>query len=98
MRARLGTDGSDYYGVLRDTPDVPAVLVEALYLSSEPEATLLTRADVRDAEARAIADAVIAWVTTDRDGSGELPTLEAAESAGGGGGTAGCVDPPGLTG
>ncbi len=98
VRARLGTDGADYYGVLRDAPDVPAVLVEALYLSSEPEATLLTRADVRDAEARAIADAVTAWLTTDRDGSGELPPLEATESAGGGGGTKGCVDPPGLTG
>ena len=95
VRARLGTDGDDYYGVLR-RPEVPAVLIEALYLSSEPEASLLERDDIREAEAAAIADAVIAWVGTDAAGGGQLPTLVADESAGGGGGATGCEDPPGL--
>lgn len=97
VRARLGTDGDDYYGVLR-RPAVPAVLIEALYLSSEPEASLLEGDEIREAEAAAIADAVIAWVGTDASGGGQLPTLVADESAGGGGGTTGCEDPAGLTG
>lgn len=98
VRARLGTDGDDYYGVLRESEGVPAVLIEALYLSSEPEATLLADDAIRDAEADAIAASVVDWLRTDRPGSGFIGPLVAEESAGGGGGTDGCVDPPGLTG
>ncbi|HEU5083071.1 MAG TPA: N-acetylmuramoyl-L-alanine amidase [Acidimicrobiales bacterium] len=98
VRARLGTDGNDFYGILREAGDVPAVLAEALYLSHEPEASLLLEPDVRQAEADAIAAAVLAWVETGRAGSGHLPPLTASESAGGGGGTAGCDDPAELAG
>lgn len=98
VRARLSADGDDYYGVLRGSDGVPAVLIEALYLSSEPEATLLADDAIRDAEADAIAAAVVDWLGTDRPGSGFIGPLVAEESAGGGGGTDGCVDPPGLTG
>lgn len=96
VRSRLGEDGTDYYGVLRGAEDVPAVLAEALYLSDEPEATLLLRDDVREAEAGAIADAVVAWLDSPFAGSGYLPPLVASESAGGGGGAAGCEDPEAL--
>ena len=95
VRARLGTDGDDYYGVLR-RPSAPSVLIEALYLSAEPEASLLLDDAIREAEAGAIADAVIAWVSSDAAGGGRLPTLVADESAGGGGGVENCEDPPGL--
>ncbi len=98
VRARLGADGDDYYGVLREAVDVPAVLLEALYLSSEPEALLLLEPAIREAEAQAIADGIVAWLETDRPGSRFLPTLEATETAGGGGGTAGCEDPLELVG
>lgn len=98
VRSRLGQDGSDYYGVLRGTEGVPSVLAEALYMSDEPEATLLREDDVRDAEAQAIADAVVAWLESPYAGSGYLPPLVAGESAGGGGGPEGCEDPPELTG
>lgn len=96
VRARLGSDASDFYGVLRETGGVPSVLVEALYLSSQPEAGLLAEPEIRAAEAGAIADAIVAWLETERPGSGFIPTLEATESAGGGGGDAGCEDPPEL--
>ena len=62
--------------------------------SSEPEASLLLEDDVRQAEAEAIADAVVGWLETGYAGSGFLPPLRSAESAGGGGGTGGCEDPP----
>jgi N-acetylmuramoyl-L-alanine amidase len=97
VRPRLTDDGTDFYGVLRGTAGVPSVLIEALYQSSEPEASLLLRDDVRDAEAQAIADAVVAWIESPYAGSGYLPPLVASESAGGGGGTAGCEDPEELT-
>jgi N-acetylmuramoyl-L-alanine amidase len=97
VRARLGEDGDDFYGVLRATSGVPAVLIEALYMSDEPEASLLLRDDVRAAEAQAIADAVVAWLESPYAGSGYLPALVASESAGGGGGAAGCEDPEALS-
>lgn len=96
VRARLGDAGTDYYGVLRGSEGVPAVLVEALYMSDEPEATMLLRDDVREAEAQAIADAVAAWMESPYAASGYLPPLVADESAGGGGGADGCEDPAGL--
>jgi len=93
VRSRLGEDGGDYYGVLRGSEGVPAVLAEALYMSDEPEASLLLRDDVRQAEAQAITDAVVAWIQSPYAGGGYLPPLQATESAGGGGGSAGCEDP-----
>lgn len=96
VRSRLGEDGDDFYGVLRATSGVPAVLAEALYMSDEPEATLLLQDDVREAEAQAIADAVVAWMESPYAGSGYLPPLVANESAGGGGGADGCEDPEEL--
>ena len=96
VRERVSEEGGDFYGVLRGPAGIPSVLVEALYLSSEPEATLLTEPALRDAEATAIAEAVREWLSTPRRGSGYLGPLRAQESAGGGGGTAGCEDPPGL--
>ena len=96
VRSRLGEEGGDYYGVLRGAEGVPAVLAEALYMSDEPEATLLLEDEVREAEAQAIADAVVAWLESPYAGSGYLPPLQASESAGGGGGSEGCEDPPEL--
>ncbi len=85
--------GEDFYGVLRNALDLPAVLIEAAYLSNPAEEALLATEAFRDAEARAIADAVLRLLTTDDPGSGFRPTKEAAAPAGGGGGSAGCVDP-----
>lgn len=86
--------GDDFYGVLRNTQGVPAVLSEAAYLSNPAEEALLLTDAFRDAEARAIADAVIRLVSTDDPGSGFQPVKVSDASAGGGGGPVGCVDPP----
>jgi N-acetylmuramoyl-L-alanine amidase len=98
VRARITDEGGDFYGVLRETAGTPSVLAEALYQSSEPEASLLLEPEVRDAEAGAIARAVVRWLESGYAGSGFLPPLQSSESAGGGGGLAGCEDPAELTG
>lgn len=93
--ARQSIDtGDDYYGVLRRSQGVPAVLSEAAYLSNPAEDALLNTEAFRDAEAKAIADAVLRYVTTDEPGSGFRPPKVVETPAGGGGGTAGCEDPP----
>lgn len=93
-RARESTDGGDdFYGILRRTQGVPGVLSEAAYLSNRPEEALLATSEVREAEATAIATAVLRFVSTDEPGSGFLSPFRADVSPGGGGGTGGCVDP-----
>lgn len=86
--------GTDYYGVLRRTQGVPAVLTEAAYLSNPAEDALLHTAEFRQAEAQAIADAFVRFAATDDPGSGFAPTKVTDTPAGGGGGTGGCEDPP----
>jgi N-acetylmuramoyl-L-alanine amidase len=74
---RTNRDGTDFYGVLRRSAEagVPAVLVEAAYLSNPAEADLLARRDVQTAEAQAIANAVERWFLTDDPGSGFMEPL-----------------------
>ena len=94
-RARQSvTSGDDFYGVLRRSQGVPGVLSEAAFISEPAEEALLRTEEFRQAEAQAIADAVVRFVTTDEPGSGFVPTKVAETPAGGGGGTAGCEDPP----
>lgn len=92
-RRSAGT-GDDFYGILRNAQGVPAVLIEAAYLSHPPENALLETEEFRQAEARAIADAVVRLARTPDPGSGFAPTKEAPTQAGRGGGSNGCVDPP----
>lgn len=93
--ARLSaTSGGDYYGVLRESAGTPAVLSEATYLSDPNEAALLATEDFRQAEAEAIVAALTRWATTEDPGSGFVEAKVSDASAGGGGGTTGCVDPP----
>lgn len=86
--------GDDYYGVLRGSQGVPAVLSEAAYLSNPAEDALLNTEAFRDAEAKAITEAVMRYVTTDEPGSGFRAPKVIDVPAGGGGGAAGCEDPP----
>ena len=92
---RLNDRGGDYYGILRSTSGVTAVISEALFLSaSASEAALLARPDVQAAEAAAITRAVRRYLTTGDPGSGFVQPIPRRAPAGGGGGAAGCVDPP----
>lgn len=94
VRARLSPKGGDYYGVLRGIVDAPAVLSEAAFLSDPDEAALMTGNQFRDAEARAITDAIIRFISSEDNGSGFLDDLSIEESAGGGGSASNCDDPP----
>lgn len=92
-RARLSRDGTDFYGVLRLAAGVPSVLSEAAYLSDENEAALLATERFYEIEARAITDAIVAFVSSDAAGSGFVPDTVSDEAAGGGGTDEGCEDP-----
>jgi N-acetylmuramoyl-L-alanine amidase len=91
-KARRRAGGDDYYGILRDA-EVPAVISEGLFLSNPPEAALLARPDVQQAEADALARGVARFLTTDDPGSGFVDAHPRREAAGPGGGSTGCVDP-----
>ncbi len=86
--------GDDFYGVLRRSEGIPAVLAEAVFLSDPEEEALLRTEAFRDAEADAITRAIVRLVSTDDQGSGFVATKVSDTPAGSGGGTAGCADPP----
>jgi len=90
---RLNQRGSDYYGILRESAGVPAVLVEAAFLSNPAEEALLATPEFRTAEAEAIARGVLRFLTTDEPGSGFVEPYERVQPAGPGGGADGCQDP-----
>ena len=93
VSTRLNDEGTDFYGIHRRTPEVPSVITEFLVLSNGPEARLLARSDVRQAQAVALADGVERWYRTEHRGSGYLaPFVDTFDA--GGGGFEGCVDPP----
>jgi N-acetylmuramoyl-L-alanine amidase len=93
VSTRLNDRGTDFYGIHRRTPGVTSIITEFLWLSNGPEAALLARDDVRDAEAQAIATGIDRWYRTENSGSGFLaPFVDTFDS--GGGGFDGCVDPP----
>jgi len=92
---RIGDSGNDYYGVLRisGTDGIVGSLAELAFLSNPSEEYLLKRDDVRRAEAAAVARGIVRYLRTNDPGSGFTVPYPRTEPAGGGGGTAGCVDP-----
>lgn len=93
VRARVATAGHDFYGVLRRSAGVTAVLSEAAFLSDPAEEARLRDPAFLDAEANAIATAILRLVQTADPGAGFIPTKVSDAPAGRGGGTTGCVDP-----
>ncbi|HUP76339.1 MAG TPA: N-acetylmuramoyl-L-alanine amidase [Acidimicrobiales bacterium] len=93
---RPDRDGrTDFFGVLRRTyPTIPSVLIEAGYMSNPQEAALMDRADYRQNEAQAVANAVKRYLTTTDPGSGfKDPIDRGFETGTGGGGFDGCTEP-----
>jgi N-acetylmuramoyl-L-alanine amidase len=93
VKTRQGENG-DYYGILRFSAGTPAAIIEAAFVSNEPEAQLLVRDDVQDAEADAITRAILRWLREPRTGgvlveTGAPPVDWAAPA----GDDEGCVDP-----
>lgn len=70
VRSRDNGTGADFYGVLRGSAGVPAILIEGAYMSNVREAAVLATDEFRDAEALAVATAIVRWLTTDDEGSG----------------------------
>jgi N-acetylmuramoyl-L-alanine amidase len=94
-RWRLNDAGGDYYAILRlsGVDHLTAALAEMLFISNPTEEALLLRDDVRQAEAGAIARAVVRFLDTRDPGSGFSIPHPRTEPAGGGGGREGCIDP-----
>ena len=63
-------DGTDYYGILRRSAGVPAVLSEAAFISNPAEEALLADPAFQRVEAKALTDAIVRFATTDDPGSG----------------------------
>lgn len=70
VRYRANNEGTDFYGVLRRSAGVPSILIEGAYLSSAREAAVLATDVFRAAEAQAIADGILRWLTTADVGTG----------------------------
>jgi len=94
VKTRLNTSGNDYYAMVRQPAPVTAVLAELLFLSNPPEADLVARPDVQQAEGNAVARGIVRYLTTPDPGSGYTEAYPRTEPAGGGGGLTGCTDPP----
>ena len=67
---RPRTDGTDYYGILRRSAGVPAVLSEAAFISNPAEEALLADPAFQRVEAKALTEAIVRFATTDDPGSG----------------------------
>jgi hypothetical protein len=91
---RPANDGGDYYGILRRTAGVPAVLSEAAFITNPPEEALLADPAFQDVEAEAITKAVVRFLTTQEAGGGFVEPYPRTTPAGPGGGADGCIDPP----
>jgi len=87
-RWRLNDAGGDYYAILRlsGVDRLTAALAEMLFISNPTEEALLLRDDVRQAEAGAIARAVVRFLDTRDPGSGfSIPRPRPPVPCGGGG-------------
>ena len=91
---RTNSRGGDYYGILRQSRGVTAVLAELAYISNSAEEELLSRPEVQKAEGEAVARAILRFFHSDDPGSGYTEPYPRSTPAGPGGGSAGCVDPP----
>jgi hypothetical protein len=79
--------------VLRRSGDVPAALVEFLYVTNPLEEALLVAPGFIELEARALTDAIVAWFATDGAGSGFVADEVGDQEIGGGGRVSNCVEP-----
>ena len=60
VRTRKGSDGRDYYHVIRATR-MPAVIVEGGFLTNKEDAALIKTRDFQEKQAQAISQAVLKW-------------------------------------
>ncbi len=89
---RPGENG-DYYAMLRQPRDVVSVLVESAFVSNPPEAALLDRPDVQQAEGGAVARGILRYLDSPDPGSGFTEPYPRTEPPSAPGGTPRCVEP-----
>ena len=87
VKVRIGSQGADYYGILRNAVGTPSALAELSYVTNAPEEALLKTAPFRAVEARAVSRAVLRYLTTDDAGRGYVGPSDRTEPAGPGGGS-----------
>lgn len=90
--SRLSSTDVTFYGVHKYTPTIPSVITEWGYITNPDEAGQLKTETVKNAEARAIVNAIERWYETADSGVGDLGTWTNPTSTGTGG-TSGCTDP-----
>ncbi len=93
VRAWIRPDGLDYLSVLRNSGDVPTVLVEYLYLTNPAEEALLMDPEFLDAQAEALVTAIVDYFSTTKRGTGFVADQYDDQPIGGGGTPDGCVEP-----
>lgn len=67
---RLGPEGTDFYGMLRNVSPIAAALTEPLYMNNAPEEQLTLDANFRQLEAEALGRGIARWLTTTDQGTG----------------------------
>jgi N-acetylmuramoyl-L-alanine amidase len=80
-RARITSEGGDYYGLLRRA-EMPAAIAEGVYITNPPEEDLARTDAFRDAYAGAVYRAIIRFLTTDDAGSSINPPEVFTDDAG----------------
>ncbi|MGH9280676.1 MAG: N-acetylmuramoyl-L-alanine amidase family protein [Acidimicrobiales bacterium] len=93
---RTRANGEDWYAMVRQPKGIAAALAELAFISNPPEAALVVRPDVQQAEGEAVARGILRYLRTQDPGSGFTePYPRPTPPPGPGGGPAvGCVDPP----
>ncbi len=84
--------GEDAYGINR-YPTTPSALIEMAYMGNEQEAELLLSHEYVQVAAVALADGIERFLTSTDEGTGFVETPRLFTSAGGTGGSTGCIDP-----
>ncbi len=82
VKYRRGSDGDDYYGILR-RPEVTTSLLETMFISNPVEEELLKRPDVQRAVAEAVYRALVRYFTTEDPGSGFVEPIPRASGPSG---------------
>ncbi len=93
VRSWRGDDGRDLLSVLRRSGDVPAALVEYLYVTNPVEEELLADPAFVQLEGRVLADAIARFLSTDDAGTGFVDDQVGDQDIGGGGHPTTCVEP-----
>gem|GEM_PF-5669198 len=83
----------DYLGVLRNSGDVPAALVEFIYLSNPQEAELLADTDFITLEALTLADSITEYFSGQTSRAGIVANQKGDQNIGNSGGVNQCTEP-----